>query len=142
MQRWQENSPVDLDDEQWRDDPLVAASFAGGTVFATRQELAGSTRVVRGGTLDCRHFEMSAADTQRVSLPAGLMEQISSLEVTLAVCEDVPLFGVAFAAERTRFESRLTPPSDRFQPPPAEMKIETIELLGFGGDALPAFSID
>jgi hypothetical protein len=132
---WQDGEPRALNAEEWREDPLVSASFK--EEFTPRSsELTGQTvRVVAGQELRCDQFELVAADTQAVELPRGRLEQISSREVTVALNARIPFLGIAFAAERTRAESRLDPPSERFPLPAPTTRIETMELVGFGGGA-------
>jgi hypothetical protein len=80
---------------------------------------------------------MTDQDTQSVVLPAGRMVQVTSREITAAVNRELPLLGLAYASERIRSESTLDPPSGRLKPPPARVRVEVMELIGFGGDGKP-----
>ena len=70
-------------------------------------------------------------------LPAGEMRQISTVEISAAVNPEVPFLGLAYAAERVRAESTLNPPNNRFQAPPPRIRVEIMELVGYGTDAKP-----
>ena len=65
------------------------------------------------------------------------MIQITTREITAAVNREIPFLGVAYAAERVRSESKLDPPSPKFSPPPPQVRVEVMELVGFGFQALP-----
>jgi hypothetical protein len=78
------------------------------------------------------------ADTSVVRLPHGHLRQWTEHEVTAAVNDSVPLLGIVYAAERRRAESQLDPPSRRFPDPPPEVKVHTLELVGFGWNARPS----
>jgi hypothetical protein len=135
--QWEDGEARELTAAQWRDDPLVAASLR--SEFSPQEVLAvnGSNRVVAGQPLACDQFQLAAADTESVELPRGRLEQISVWEITAAVNDQVPFFGVVFASERTQSHSRLDPPNDRFTLPPPLIKVETMELVAYGHDALP-----
>jgi hypothetical protein len=65
------------------------------------------------------------------------MIQVTTREVSAAVNADIPFLGLAYVAERVRSESRLEPPSPRFRAPPAQVRVEVMELVGYGTDAQP-----
>ncbi|MEZ4387353.1 MAG: hypothetical protein R3D98_07185 [Candidatus Krumholzibacteriia bacterium] len=134
---WRDGQMSRLDEQEWRQDPLVTASFSGDFVPQTVTERAPTVRVIGTRELTCRQLEFAAADTQRARLPAGTMVQISSQEVAAAVHPDIPLLGLAYVTERLRAESHLEPASDRFPPPPLQLRVEMLECLGFGRDARP-----
>jgi len=138
--QWEDGVPHELSPDQWRDDPLVASSLE--SEFEPESvELTGSTnRMVGRQKLACDVFELAAADTQRISLPHGAMEQIALWEVAAEVNSEVPFFGVVFISERTASQSRLDPPSARFTPPPPVIEVETMELIGYGSGADPILS--
>jgi len=136
--RWQAGEPRELLPAEWRDDPLVQSSLTREFVPDEIAFLGETVRVARARKLDCDQFQLTAADTQVVDLPRGRLEQITHWEVTAAVSADIPFLGIAYAAERSRAESRLDPPSDRFTPPPPVTRIETMELIAFGNKAIPA----
>jgi hypothetical protein len=137
VQQWQEGRPLDLTEDQWRDDPLVASSFSREFQAQIVENKGQSTRVVEGRQFLCDQFFWSAADTQIADLPAGRMIQETSRELTAAIHPEIPFLGLAFVTERVRSESRLDPPSRRFSPPPPQVRVETMELMGFGLDARP-----
>ncbi len=122
---------------EWRDDPLVASSFDREFVPDDIVGEGTTVRVVGGRELNCDQFLLTAVDSQAVDLPAGRMVQVSRQEISVAVSAAIPFLGIAFAAERVRAESRLEPPSDRFDPPPPVTQIESMELLAFGDGAEP-----
>lgn len=134
---WRDGEATRLDEQEWRRDPLVTASFSGDFQPDEVIERPATIRVIEGRELRCRQFEFTAADTQRAELPAGVMVQVSSQEVAAAVHEEIPLLGLAYVTERLRAESHLDPPSDRLPPPPPQVRIEMLECLGYGQDALP-----
>ncbi|MFO7654267.1 MAG: hypothetical protein R6X25_10660 [Candidatus Krumholzibacteriia bacterium] len=136
--QWRDGVPQRLRPAEWRDDPLVSASLADELEVGPAVEQQETTRVVQGENLLCRQFLWAAADTQRVRLPHGELRQVTTREITAAVHPDVPLLGVVFAAERSRAESEIDPPSSRFPPPPPEVEVHTLELVGYGHDARPA----
>ncbi|MFH1843065.1 MAG: hypothetical protein ABIF77_07630 [bacterium] len=133
--QWEDGMARELSPEQWRDDPLVASSLE--SEFQPESvEMTGSTnRMLGRQKLACDIFELADADTQRISLPHGAMEQIVRWEVTAEVNSEVPFFGVVFISERTSSQSRLDPPSARFTPPAPVIEVETMELIGYGSGA-------
>ena len=137
VEQWRDGAGRLVPAAEWRDDPLVASSF--GREFAP-DDIVGegaTVRVVGGQELTCDQFLLSAVDSQVVNLPAGRMVQVTRQEISVAVSTAIPFLGIAFAAERVRAESRLEPPSDRFDPPPPHTQIESMELLAFGDGAKP-----
>jgi hypothetical protein len=135
--RWQAGEPRELLPAEWREDPLVQSILAR-EFMPDAVDFAGETvRVIRGQELKCDQFQMTANDTQAVDLPTGRLEQITQWEVTTAISAKIPFFGIAYAAERSRAESRLDPPSDRFEPPAPVTRVETMELIAFGNQAKP-----
>jgi hypothetical protein len=137
--RWEGGQATELSPSQWRDDPFVSSSLQAEFRPELSQMTGRSTRVVGGRSLACDQFEMSAADTQRVTLPRGVLEQVSRREVTAEINGAVPFLGIAYAAERTQSHSRLDPPSDRFPLPAPIMEVDTMELVDFGDGAVARF---
>ncbi len=134
---WRDGRRTRLDEDEWRQDPLVTASFSGDFAPDSVTERDPTVRVIETHELLCRQFEFAAVDTQRAELPAGTMIQVSRQEVAAAVHGDIPLLGLAYVTERLRAESTLDPPSDRFSPPPPQVRVEMLECLGYGDDAVP-----
>ena len=134
---WRDGEVQVLDRREWRRDPLVTASFSGEFRPDVVDEREPTIRVIDGRELSCRQLVFAAADTQVAELPVGRMVQTASQEVSAAVHADIPLLGLAYVTERIRAESRLDPPSDRLAPPPPQIKIEMLECIGFGDDAIP-----
>ena len=134
---WTDGQPTELTPAQWRDDPLIAASLEAEFTPQAAELIGTSIRVVAGQHLSCDHFQFTAADTQRVTLPRGCLEQVSVWEVTVAVNNQVPFLGIVFASERTKSQSSLDPPSERFELPPPTTKVETMELVAYGNGARP-----
>ena len=133
---WEDGQAREMTPAEWRDDPLVSVSLAEEFEPETTDVAGQSIRVVAGLELSCDQFEMVDADTQVVALPRGRLEQISRREVTVAINSRIPFLGIAYAAERTRAESRLDPPSERFPLPAPTSRVETMELIGFGNGAV------
>jgi hypothetical protein len=136
--RWEAGQPTELSPEEWREDPLVTASLTAEFMPDRAESVGVATRVVAGRELRCTQFEMTAADTERVTLPRGELQQVSVWEVTAEVNGLVPFLGIAYAAERTKSHSRLDPPSKRFPLPAPVTEVETMELIDFGDQARPA----
>jgi len=134
--QWQEGEARTLPPEQWRDDPLTGAFLETDFEADTRTEEGRTTRVVGEADLLCDQFTLVAGDTTRIDLPRGRMLQIHRREVSAAVHADVPFLGIAYAAERAETRSELEPAGHR-QPPPPSLRVEIMELLGFGADAEP-----
>lgn len=137
--QWQDGHPRTLTDQQWRDDPLVAASLSSEFVPDSVDTGQPTHRVIEGQQLLCEQFVLTATDTLSQALPAGTMIQETTHEVSAAVNPAIPFLGIAYAAERVRDESRLDPPSRRFKAPPARTRVEVMELLAFGDDAVSHF---
>lgn len=136
VERWSGGRAEALDDGAWRDDPLVRASLRAGFEPDAVEVQGCTTRVVGEADLLCSQFTLVDRDTTRIELPRGVMLQFLKHEVSAAVHPDVPFLGVVFAAERVETRSELDPPRGR-RPPPPELRIETMELVGFGRDAAP-----
>jgi hypothetical protein len=130
--RWSGGVPEEISPEQLREDPLVSASLDTAFEPDLVESRDDATRIVREKEMMCRQFVMSSTDTDSVDLPAGTMVQVTTREVTAAVHPDIPFLGVAYAAERVRAESRLDPPSRRFDPPAPRVRVEIMELVDFG----------
>ncbi len=135
--RWHDGQAIELEADEWRDDPLVTVSFASEFIPDQVTRHGSSSRVVSGRSFVCDQFVLAAADTQAVDLPHGRLEQITTHEISVAFHEDIPFLGIAFATERNVAVSQLDPPSSRFDPPPPTNQIDTMELIGFGFDAIP-----
>ncbi len=133
--RWRGGAATELAPAEWREDPLVSTSLRDA-FRPQRVRAAGETvRVVAGRDLRCRQWELSAAETLRVRLPRGDLEQVTTPEVTAAAHADVPILGVAFATERTASSSRVVPPRPGRAAPEPTLRVEIMELLAFGDDA-------
>ena len=139
--RWSGGVPEEVSPAQLREDPLVAASLDTAFEPDEVEPQQDATRIVRQRELMCRQFVMTSTHTESVVLPAGTMVQTTTREVTAAVHPDVPFLGVAYAAERVRAESRLDPPSDRFDPPAPRVRVEIMELVDFGVGAGPSLPV-
>lgn len=133
---WRDGEVRTLEGQQWRQDPLVTASFSGDFRPDFVEEQSATVRVITGRELTCRQFVFAAADTQVAESPVGRLVQAVSQEVAAAVHADVPLLGLAYVTERLRSESWLDPPSKRRMPPP-EVRVEILECIAFGSDARP-----
>jgi hypothetical protein len=133
--RWNEGEPTELAPADWREDPLVIATLQSEFVPQTCERADSSVRVVEGRELHCDQFVLSAADTQRVQLPRATLEQIAEWQISAAVSGEVPFLGLVYAAERMRSLSRLDPPSARFASPAPGLRVETMELVGYGKGA-------
>jgi hypothetical protein len=133
---WRDGAVRRLDRRQWREDPLVTASFSGDFQPDTVREFAPSVHDIAGRELSCKVLVFAAADTQSADLPQGRMLQAVRQEVSAAIHEEIPLLGLAHVAERIHSESWLDPPGQRRLPPP-RIRIETLECLAFGLDAAP-----
>ena len=138
--RWKGGVATPLAPAEWRQDPLVASSLR--TDFKARVVRAAgtTTRVADGKELVCDQLEMSASDTAEVALPHGALVQVNTREISAAVNGEVPFLGLAFASERATSSGRIEPPSPQRRLPPPSVKVETMELLGFGTDARRAFA--
>jgi hypothetical protein len=135
--RWQGGQARELPAREWREDPLVATSMEAEFEPQTTELIGTSIRVVAGREFRCDQYLLAASDTQRVTLPRGVLEQIASRQITAAVNSSIPFLGLAFAAERTNSESRLSPPRAGFTPPAPIQRVETMELVGVGKGARP-----
>jgi hypothetical protein len=140
--QWRDGRAEVLEPEQWREDPLVASSLAREFSPGAVIDQGETTRVVQGRELLCRQLLWTAADSTVVQLPHGRLLQSSLREVTAAVDPTIPLLGIAYAAERSRADSHFDPPSRRFPDPAPEVKVHTLELVGFGLDAQSVLGAD
>jgi len=135
VEQWREGIGQVLPPEQWRDDPLAGAFLETGFTPDSKEMQGKTTRVVGDADLLCEQFTLAASDTTRITLPRGQMIQIHRREVSAAVHDGIPFLGIAYAAERAETRSELVP-AGRRQPPPPALRIETMELLDFGEDAV------
>jgi hypothetical protein len=138
--QWKDGKSAPTTVEELRSDPLISASLESDFDPDGMQVAQQTTRVIQERQYLCDQFVFSAADTQTADLPAGRMVQISTHEVTAAVNSAIPFLGLAYVTERVRSESTLDPPSRRFSPPPPRVRVEIMELVGFGGGAKPHLS--
>jgi hypothetical protein len=136
-ERWRDGHPELVSQDQLRNDPLVSASLDAEFTPDRTESKEATTRVIAGTQYLCDQFVMSAADTQSADLPAGTMIQMTTREITAAVHQEIPFLGIAYAAERVRSDSKLDPPSRKFSPPPPQIRVEVMELIGFGYQAQP-----
>ncbi|MGD9548917.1 MAG: hypothetical protein AB7V45_15415 [Candidatus Krumholzibacteriia bacterium] len=135
--RWREGVGRRSSRQELLDDPLVRASL-DSDFQADRIETGTPTnRIVSGRQFLCDQLVLTAADSQSVDLPAGRLVQVTNQEITVAVNAEIPLLGLAFASERIRAESTLDPPGDGKRLPPPRMRVEVMELVGFGSGAQP-----
>ena len=137
VERWRDGLSEKVSEDQLRNDPLVSASLDTEFIPDRTESRDPTTRVIAGTQFLCDQFVMSAADTQSAELPAGRMIQVTTREITAAVNEEIPFLGLVYAAERVRSGSKLDPPSSKFSPPPPQVRVEIMELLGFGSQARP-----
>ncbi len=137
VEKWREGLPEKISRDQLLEDPLVSASLDSEFIPDKIESRAPTTRVIAGTQFLCDQFVMSASDTQTAELPAGRMIQVTTREITAAVNEEIPFLGITYAAERVRSESKLDPPSRKFSPPPPQVRVEMMELIEFGFQALP-----
>ncbi len=135
--QWKEGVATSTTVEQLRDDPLVAAALQDEFIAAEIEVGKATHRVIQERQYLCDQFVFTAADTQAADLPAGRMIQETTREISAAVNSEIPFLGLAYATERIRSTSRLDPPSRRFSPPPPTVRVEIMELVGFGGGAQP-----
>jgi hypothetical protein len=133
---WRDGEVRRLEREQWRQDPLVTASFSGDFRPDLVEERPATVRVIGDHELLCRQLVFAAADTQHAVSAIGEMMQISTQEVSAAVHPDLPLLGLAYVTERLRHETVIEPPGRR-RPPPPQVRVEILECIGFGDDARP-----
>ena len=141
VEKWRDGIPEKISKDQLLEDPLVAASLDSEFSPDTIENKDPTTRVIAATQFLCDQFVMSAADTQTADLPAGRMIQVTTREITAAVNEEIPFLGIAYAAERIRSESKLDPPSRKFSPPPPHVRVEVMELIGFGLQAFPTLHV-
>jgi hypothetical protein len=65
---------------------------------------------------------------------------VTSRELSAAVSAEIPFLGLAFASERQTTSARLDPPDPARALPPPSVRVETMELVGFGGGARRALT--
>lgn len=139
--QWREGEARRISPAELQEDPLVAATLAASFEPDRTEIKDPTTRIVSGEQFLCDQFVMAAADTQVAALPAGRMIQVTTREIVAAVHPDVPFLGLTYLSERVRADSRLDPPSRRIKPPPARIRVEVMELVAFGHDALPQLAV-
>lgn len=132
IRRWTDGVEEVVPVDEVREDPLLSSSLEAEFVPQRIERADPTTRVIGGRQWLCDQFTMSAADTQSARLPAGNMVQVSEWEISAAVNEAIPFLGLAFVTERVRAESHLDPPNRRMSLPPARVRVELMELVGFG----------
>ncbi len=133
---WQDAQVRDVTAEELRQDPMISTSFQSDFVPDEISSQQKTTRVVQGRQFSCRQWVMASADTQSAIMPAGKMLQISSREIAAAVNEEIPFLGLAYASERVKAVSSLDPPNRKIPVPPARIRVEVMELVGFGHNAI------
>jgi hypothetical protein len=126
-----DGEPRSIADREWKEDPLLNASLGDGFAPDVREPTGDTTRVVGGRDLLCAGLKLASTDSTRIELPRGVLLQIHTRDVSVALHDDVPFLGVVFASERGETRSELDPPGRRRQPPPRQ-RIETMELIEFG----------
>jgi len=126
-----DGEPRAIADREWKEDPLLNASLGDGFAPDVRERTGDTTRVVGGRDLLCGGLKLASRDSTRIELPRGVLLQIHTRDVSVALHQDVPFLGVVFASERGETRSELDPPGRRRQPPPRQ-RIETMELIDFG----------
>jgi len=134
--QWRDGVARKISAAELRADPLVAATLASDFEPDHIEQKSATTRIIQGTQFLCDQFVMSAADTQSATLPAGEMIQITTREIVAAVHPDIPFLGLAYVSERIRAESHLDPPSRRMRAPAPRVKVEVMELVAFGHDAV------
>jgi len=139
--QWRSGRAEKISAADLRQDPLVQATLDGDFVPDTVEQKGSTTRIVGGRQLLCDQIVMSARDTLVADLPAGKMIQVTTREIAAAIHPEVPFLGLAYVSERVRSASELDPPSRRFRPPPPHVRVEVMELVGFGTQATPVLGI-
>jgi len=138
---WQDGRARVLPDEEWREDPLVAASLRASRDAVETVVQEETVRVIADRELVCRQFSLTSADTGRVELPRGVLIQIDRRETSVAANETIPFLGVAYAAERSSTQSNfIGDGSRRRRAPPPSRRIEIMELVDFGENAVAQLS--
>jgi len=134
---WQDGQAREISPAELRDDPLISTSFTTDFVPDEVSNQQSTTRIVGGRQFVCRQWSLASSDTQSVVMPAGRMNQISTREIAAAANEEIPFLGLAYASERVRAVSSLDPPNRKIPLPPDRIRVEVMELVGFGTDARP-----
>jgi len=142
VHHWQDGRPREITPEELRDDPMISTSFTSDFSADEVSSQQSTTRIVGGHQFTCRQWILASADTQSVVMPAGRMNQISTREIAAAVNDEIPFLGLAYASERVRSVSSLDPPNRKIPVPPARIRVEVMELVGFGFDAVAHLSGD
>lgn len=135
VHHWRDGQVQEITPEELRDDPMISTSFTSDFIPDEVSSQHATTRIVAGHQFTCRQWILASADTQSVVMPAGRMNQISTREIAAAVNDEIPFLGLAYASERVRSVSTLDPPNRRIPVPPARIRVEVMELVGFGTDA-------
>ncbi len=135
--QWRDGRATVLTLEQLRGNPLIAASLEDEFLADTVETGSPTTRVIEGRELLCEQLVLTATDTTIADMPAGRVIQTARREISVAVNAAAPFLGLIYVAERVRAESRLDPPSRRFRDPPAQVRVEIMELVGYGTGAKP-----
>ncbi len=136
VEQWIEGEPHSVSMSKWRSDPLLQSVLKSEFVPESREDLGQTTRVVAGHDLLCSRVVLADRDTSLIELPRGDLLQIHIREISASFHADVPFLGVAHAAERSETRSEVKPAGSRKSPPP-RVRIETMELVDFGRDAVP-----
>ena len=134
--QWEDGQAKRLAVSDLKNDPVAAGMLASDFRPDTLEEAGNTTRIISGQQFLCAQLVMSARDSQCVDLPAGRMSQITNHEITAAYHPDLPLLGLAYVAERISSASTLDSPNPRFRAPPPRNRVEIMELVGFGRDAV------
>ncbi len=132
VHHWQDGQVQEITPQELRDDPILSMSFTSDFVPDEVSSQHETTRIVAGHQFTCRQWSLASADTESVVMPAGRMNQISTREITAAVNDGIPFLGLAYASERVRSVSSLDPPNRKIPVPPARIRVEVMELVGFG----------
>ncbi len=136
VHHWQDGLAREISPQELRDDPLISTSFTSDFVPDEVSNQQSTTRIVSGRQFTCRQWILASADTQSVVMPAGRMNQISTREIAAAVNEEIPFLGLAYASERVRSVSSLDPPNRKIPVPADRVRVEVMELIGFGFDGV------
>ncbi len=134
--QWDGGEARRLSVDQMRQDPLTAGFLQGDFAPDKVEHQEPATRIIDRRQFLCSQMVLSARDTQSVDLPAGRMLQTSLHEVTAAFNPELPLLGVAYAAERISSQSSFETPNPRFHAPAPRIRVEVMELVAFGRDGV------
>ena len=128
-----------VSDKEWKSNPLIKSAFTDGFVPGNVEEHQQASRIISGVTLMCDQLVLTANTTNSIELPNGTMEQSSNRVVTVSVHKDIPLLGIAYAVEKLEIKSKFISGKGSRKSPPAEVSIETMELVDYGLDAVSLF---